>query len=190
MRAVPHRPLVLLVGAVALLGGCGTGGGATLPGRGPGLPARPAAIDVLRIDPCSMLDDGQQAGFSVTRESSGRSTVNGVPTDGCAWLASDGWGYNAQTFPIGAETAFTDPTAVRTSVAGFGAVQTWFTTSGAAAPPICLLTIDTTPGAAIRVQARPGPGRRPDPDAERPAICDRAQRLGEAVMATVLAPGR
>ena len=132
-----------------------------------------------------MLDSTQQARFAITQGRPSRNTVNGVPTEGCTWLARDKWGYIVQTFPLTAATALTDPTAVRTDVAGYGAVQTWVATPGSAAPPICLETIDTTRDAAIRVQARPGPGERADPDAERGAVCGRTQELAEAVLATV-----
>ncbi len=172
------------IAVVALLNGCTTGPTDT-PTTAPSLPPRPAEIDVLSIAPCTMLDRGQQARFAIVRSKPTRNSVNGVPTDGCVWTARDKWGYNAQTFPIAAETALTDPTAVRTTVAGYGAVQTWFAKAGSAAPPICLQTIDTTRGAAIRVQASPGPGERADPDAERPAVCARAQALAEAVMTTI-----
>lgn len=133
MRSVRLPGLTLLAVAVALLGGCASGGGAPAAEPRSGLLPQPSVVDVLRIDPCPMLDDRQQGALAVTRERPGGGTVNGVPTNGCAWPAADGWGYTAQTFPVGAEVALTDPTAVRTTVAGFGAVQTWFTTSGAAA---------------------------------------------------------
>ena len=178
----PRRAPLLLTAAVAaaLTSSC-----ATAPDATPALPPRPAELDVLSIAPCTMLDRDQQARFAITGGRATRNTVNGVPTDACVWLAGDKWGYNVQTFPIAAEVALTDPTAVRTTVAGYGAVQTWTATPGSATPPVCYETIDTSRGAAVRVHARPGPGERADPDTERPAVCARAQALAEAVMTTI-----
>ncbi|MBW0101947.1 DUF3558 family protein [Pseudonocardia sp. KRD291] len=170
--------------AAALLSGCAAGPTDTAAPTST-LPPRPAELDVLAIDPCSMLDRDQQARFAIVRGFPTRNTVNGATTNGCGWRAEDRWNYIAQTFPIGAETALTDPTAVPTTVAGYGAVQTWVATPGSATPPICLETIDTTSGAAVRVHASLGPGERADPDAERPAVCARAQELAEAVMTTI-----
>lgn len=184
MTTPPLRLVPTLLVVAVLLSSC-TAGPTTSPSTARALPPRPAELDVLPIAPCTMLDRDQQARFAITQGRPTRNTVNGTPTDACVWLAADKWGYNVQTFPIAAEVALTDPTAIQTTVADYGAVQTWKAAPGSTTPPVCFATIDTTQGAAIRVQASPGPGERADPDAERPAICARAQELAEAVMTTI-----
>lgn len=181
--AAPRSALAVLVGFL-ILTSCSVGQQSPS-APGPSLPDRPTDVDVLRIEPCTMLDPSQRATLGVRPGKPGQATVNGAPTRGCVWLGAD-MDLNAQTFPVGAEQALTDPTALPTTVAGFGAVQTWVATPGSMAPPICLITVDTAEAQGLRVQASPGPDERSDPDTERPVVCARAQQLGEAVMSTLL----
>lgn len=121
-------------------------------------PDRPSTIDIVRIDPCSVLSENQKSTLGVDAGTPRTADVGvGSASRGCAWINSDeGYGYTFQTIPIGAEAAMESPGSLLQVVSGFGAVQNQpDQVQGSGIPPTCQLTIDVNQGQAIRVQVQP-----------------------------------
>lgn len=120
-------------------------------------PDRPAAIDIARIDPCSVLSGSQRSAMGVDGGTPRTADVGvGSASRGCAWINSnEGYGYTFQTIPVGAEAALESPGSSLQVVNGFGAVQNRpDQVQGSGIPPTCQLTIDVNRGQAVRVQVQ------------------------------------
>lgn len=145
-------------------------------------PLRPVDIAVDSLSPCSMLDDSQRERLGVRPGTPRTTTVNGSPSAICTWIASNGYGYNAQSIPVSAELALTEAGATPIIVNGFGAVRSMVRemTGGGST---CQITIDAAPARAIRVQAGASP-EPPLPSDEE--MCRLATEAASMVMKTAV----
>jgi hypothetical protein len=190
----------LLVGVVLLVGGCTTVPGQPAPANPTGsasadangieLPARPREVRLDGVDPCELLTEEQRAELGLD----GRPVFDSAPSDlyqgevpACTISGSEPRevfvGVNLVT-SAGIERFTTSrglaaelrPVQVR----GFPAlvvVPTRYTT-------YCTVVVDVAPGQLVDAQFSDGGGQPPVP---QPQLCQGAEALANAVMATLAA---
>jgi hypothetical protein len=190
----------LLVGVVLLVGGCTTvagqpapanpTGGASAEGNAIELPARPREVRLDGVDPCELLTEEQRAELGLD----GRPSFNSGPSQlyngeisSCVTRGSEPRevfvGVNLVT-SAGIERFTTSrglaaelrPVQVR-GFPGLVVLPTRYTT-------YCTVVVDVAPGQLVDAQFSDGGGRPPVP---QPQLCEGAEALADAVMATLLA---
>jgi hypothetical protein len=190
----------MLVGVVLLVGGCTTiagqpspanpTGGASAGANGIELPPRPREVRLDGVDPCELLTEEQRAELGLD----GRPVFDSAPSDlyqgevpACVIRGSDPREVSVAVNVVtsaGVERFTTSremaaelrPVQVR----GFPAlvvVPTRFN-------DYCTVVVDVAPGQLIDAQFGDGGGRPPVP---QPQLCQGAEALAKAVMATLLA---
>jgi hypothetical protein len=153
----------------------------------PSLPPRPAELRLDGVDPCTLLMSTQRSalGVGTGRASTTRPSDSTVQGASCLWLSLSqhpAEGYTATAvLNQGAEVALSaEPLR---SVDGFAATTT--TSNGSDPRHFCGLLVDVAPGQALSatysdiIQEQTGLTRQ--------AVCDKAQRLAEAMVTTLRA---
>jgi hypothetical protein len=127
------------------------------------LPARPAALPINKVEPCSLLTAAQVRLLGLEP---GRSHVNDdeMPGPDCLWSnfpATPGRGWLAQPLPNrGAEYALNSTSGAQViQIKGFPAVQT--TSPYTDARTSCLVFVDVAPGQSLLVQFQNSSGDEP-----------------------------
>lgn len=190
----------MLVGVVLLIGGCATvagqpspanpTGGASADANGIELPPRPREVRLDGVDPCELLTGEQRAELGLD----GRPLSDSAPSDlyggnvpscvirgseprevfvGVNLVRSAGIERFSTSLGLAAELR---PVQVR----GFPALvvtPTRYTT-------YCTVVVDVAPGQLIDAQFSDGGGQPPVP---QPQLCQGAEALADAVMASLLA---
>lgn len=191
----PARHATSLLITLGLLAGCVMACAAPNPlpsGTPPGpFPARPYTIDVVKIDPCSVLtaDQARQRGARKGRPVTVDVGV-GAPSNGCGWTNfDDGYRYNFQTIEADAALSLQMPGTSVTVIDGFGAAlnvpdqSQMF--SGPGIPLICQMTIDVNTDQAIRVQVQSDDNSSYGSAPEQEKSCARVQTFAHDVLSTL-----
>jgi hypothetical protein len=163
---------------VLALGGC-----ASAPVGPPDpFPARPADIDLNRLDPCATVspESLRAAGVDPDRRRVAAPVVGGKPTRLCDWggYGSD-FGFTVQFFPSDAEQAVGADGAMTGEIEGYGTVR--FTERETIAP-FCEILVDTGESQLIRTQTQAADVEPPGPGSWIDKTCDRAVRLTAEVI--------
>ena len=180
--------LAASVVAIAILPSCATAPD-TDKGASNEFPARPAAVEISAIDPCSVLSEEVRKRLGLQRGVARTANVGtGEVSRGCSWVNTDDrYGYNFQTIPTGAADALKAPGSSVQIISGFGAVQNRPDEyQGPGIPPACQLTIDVNDGQAVRVQVQSS-----DTDDSRAGellaeACQRSRSFATDVMSTIV----
>lgn len=188
-------PLALVIGTVVLTG-CGVGGTATpssspatSPASTAALPARPKAISIDTLDPCTVLTTGQQQQLQLDqqpeRNGPGQADKNG--NRGCTFFkvgSSPRFTYLVTPVPQeGAEVWLKGERNVlvkQVAAAGFGAVETRI---GDTATSSCNVVIDVAPGQSLDVQF----GLKTVGAMTTDQVCGKAREGAELIMQTLSA---
>lgn len=175
----------VLIGLTLPLVGCRSAPSSGDPVAAAPLPPRPAVVDVTGRQPCDLVDDTRRAELDLDAGRPGEVTIDGKPSPTCTYLGrTPKIDSSVQFLPVPAADLARAPGVALDSLAGYGMVRS---SDRSETLPGCDIVVDIADDTSLRTQSQALATNLRSAGLTDSALCDRSQKLANAVLAELTA---